>query len=739
MGKIKLLEDKKNKGEKNDNIKNKSNIVKNNFLSKNKKEEYIQTFNKIKEYKNKINKDKFIKLIKLVLTVIIIFILGIYYLIVDFQMILIKIMELNLLTYYYNLYTRDLMIGVTSSMIQIYYDSYILNRNSKENDLINHYIAGNLTIILKEKYHNFTEYFFNYNLAIDHDFNLLYKERSFVKLRGFWQKIKYISKYSTEIDFIVYNILSFNISDKYSNGIKKDFENFLFFKGKNKVNEKVNTPYIKVLYYLCVNYQFVYRDLFEEIEQSIYSSYNVFVDENMRNYIILEIIGFLFYIIFFIIVFIYLFYSNNIIIKNIIFLFLDVSEKQFDKNKLNNNNKITLKLIEFQKIIDDFDINLFEKFSKNLDNINKNKYNNSNNIFNDYLNKSLDNNGNNDSNIDSNISTNRESKKRFSIKKNDKLSSSNTLEEINNSNANRNFFNEIKKKGLNNSSHNYLVESNSQFFKDKLNNNSINASNEFLDSNNSKNSSSKNKNNYSTNNKLNPNTGINEFESLEQESYQDILLNKTNKNIIFMIKIYFIIMIIIIIIIVIFIVYKFNYILSFDKNFTQFYDYLYILTNRYALMYYYFNIFRTLILFPEGDGKKVYEDEMETINERFEEENNLYNNILSLNINNYKEISKLFNNLKDSKNNSTDYIIGTLCVNKPICLIYLNSENNIINSGIDFTFKSIMTEISNIYMDYKKISNKEDIEELRNTLIYSKNSQFINIGISLNYFFIYLK
>ena len=67
----------------------------------------------------------------------------------------------------------------------------------------------------------------------------------------------------------------------------------------------------------------------------------------------------------------YLYYSNEIIIKNIIFLFLDFSEKYYEKSRL-NNNIISLKLQEFQNLIEDFNLVNYEKFSKFLDNVNKN-------------------------------------------------------------------------------------------------------------------------------------------------------------------------------------------------------------------------------------------------------------------------------------------------------------------------------------------------------------------------------
>ena len=71
--------------------------------------------------------------------------------------------------------------------------------------------------------------------------------------------------------------------------------------------------------------------------------------------------------------------------------------------------------------------------------------------------------------------------------------------------------------------------------------------------------------------------------------------------------------------------------------------------------------------------------------------------------------------------------------------MYLDSEDNILGPGIDFTFKTLLTEISNIYMDYKKIENKTDIEKIKSKLITSNNKQFFNIGLCLYYFFLYVE
>ena len=99
-------------------------------------------------------------------------------------MIIIKTMEKILMAYSYNIYTRNLLISVESDMLHIYYDAYVVKLNKQDNDLMNFYILGNTTNTLKEKYHNFTVYFTNYNIDINHDFNLIYKKKLFRKLRG---------------------------------------------------------------------------------------------------------------------------------------------------------------------------------------------------------------------------------------------------------------------------------------------------------------------------------------------------------------------------------------------------------------------------------------------------------------------------------------------------------------------------------------------------------------------------
>jgi len=117
---INLLEEKGNvKG------KNKLNFEKNRIDNKIGNDDANKILNIIKVCKTKINKDRFIFIIKIILSVIIICILLIYLLINEYQKSLAKIMEENLLAFYYNRFTRGLFIGVQSSLLQIYFDSLL--------------------------------------------------------------------------------------------------------------------------------------------------------------------------------------------------------------------------------------------------------------------------------------------------------------------------------------------------------------------------------------------------------------------------------------------------------------------------------------------------------------------------------------------------------------------------------------------------------------------------------------
>ena len=715
-----------NKDKINDKNKKEYNIQNNYTLDKNKLEN-------INEKRKKINKDKFITIIKWILSIIIFCILVIYFSIILFQKYILKVSKNVLLAYYYNSYTKDTMLTIHSKLLMVYYE-YLGLINNEINSLEQYEDSLKLLgYLLKENYFNFYDYYILYNTMINHDYNLLRNNKNITKLRGYWQEKEYNTSFMGEIELIIFRMLILSITKANSTEINSDINNFLFFRSREKTQEKIYTNFIKMLYYFSSNYEFVFKEMFQDIENEVFNSYKSYIGILMKVYIFLEILGFLLFIIFLNTNNYYLYNSNEIIIKNIIFLFLEFNEGKNKDKKNNSINIINLKLLEYKKIMNDFNLERFEIYSKNLDNINRNKaiylsdnLNNINledkNITNEKKNKKISNN--------ETINQKGSSKNISGYNNDNQNSPSSKRAQDNNSNSYINKTIDSKSRRTNNSSHNILLESNSQFFKDKLNNNSIDGSKDF--------SIKELSSNYSKQNIKDKNSIIEENDE-DKDLIDDILLNKSNKPTILLIKIYTFIMIIMILIITIFSIYKIIYTINFNLKFEKFFTDFSIITNRYSILYNYFNVFRTLLIYPESEKKDQLNNTMENLNYYFEQQNKLFINVLSSNMDTYKEIIKLFDILTESKNNSTEIIKDNICMNNETCLKYLESPFSIFGSGVDFAYKMCMTNIHNLFLDYKKLVNYTNINEINSTIINTQSSKFTLIGLSLTNMFFFVQ
>ena len=226
---------------------------------------------------------------------------------------------------------------------------------------------------------------------------------------------------------------------------------------------------------------------------------------------------------------------------------------------------IIYKLFEFKILLDDFDLSRLGKYSKNLDKLNKNKNRNklfsiSNKNLSSIL-SSIENGysvGKNKDPIKSisnkNIKTaniNENNINNFSDKKNNNkihMSKKNISSIPNDPDLSRRLFDNNNKLNMDNSSHDYLVGPDSNFIKDKLNNNNLfnennmnNKNNNIFDNsnNNMSNNLFINNNNLNNNNpkKINIKKDINDL----GENIQDIIINKSKTSRIFIFKIYLII------------------------------------------------------------------------------------------------------------------------------------------------------------------------------------------------------
>ena len=566
-------------------------------------------------------------------------------------------------------------------------------------------------------------------MLIGHSFNSLYKPRQFNKLKGFWQEIKYESDFSTELNYIIYSIYTIDIAGGTSVESKFDFEHFFSFKEGNDTKEKIYTTFIRIFYYFCVNLQ-NYQIIFQEIDDEIYISYKVYLKSKMSIYISLGMLQILLYIFFFIVIIYYLYYCNEIIFKNIVFLFMDLSEQKYDKNNI-NNKIIRLKLYEFKNIIEDFDLNKFSKYSINLDNLEKNKFINLRNK--EKINNILENNqeqGNNANIFD-------EKNLKFGLKGEEKENSSKKLiNEI----FDDKYLNMKDKGKFNNSSQNFLINTNnnSNLFKNSSNNNSINASHEFL-MNSNKNNFEKKINNQPFQKRDIKEKDINIINDIDtEENYQDLILNKLNRSKILRMKVFLIISILLLVLIVSFNIHSFFEFSKFINVYSHFFHDFSIISNRYTLLFFFYNALRMMIITPENHVNLYMIHLMETLNEYYEEQNTQFNNIMT-NINNYNEIKKLYYILIESKKNSTELIREKICEKNEKCIKYIESQYNIIDSGIDFCYKTSITLIGNIYMDYKNLDDKRNLTKIKLSIINFENSQFNHISASLSNCFVIVK
>jgi len=679
---------------------------------------------KIQEYKVKINRDKLILSIKVIVSIIILIILILYIIINNIQGTISTLIKEILLTYFYNGHTRDTFICINSKILQIYYDYSNLARNELsdpaeyQSDII--YLSNSL----KDNFHNFTQSYVNYNLLIGHNLNSLYKLRKFYKIKRYWKEIIFESDLIAELNYIIYFGYTINISGGTSPESQLDFKNFFNFKERTK--EKINTNFIKLLYYFCVNLE-NYQIIFQEIDDEVYNSYKVYLASKMILHILLGIFQILLYIFFFSVIIYYLYYCNEIIFKNIVFLFLDLSEQEYDKNNI-NNKLIRLKLDEFKSIIEDFDLNKLEKYSKNIDNLERNKLINlriqaKNNDI-------LENNreqGNNDNII------NKKTLKSGLKGEEKENSSKNIINEI----LNDNHLN-IKGKGiLNNSSQNYLVNTNSnnKILKNSINNNSMNASNEFLMNSNTNNS----KRNFYNQSLKNINIKEKDINGNDtEEKYQDLILDKLNKSQILMMKVFLGVTLLLLVLILFFDFFSMYEFSNYINLYSHFFQDFSIISNRYTQLFYFYNALRMLIITPNIEANLYMVNLMEILNDYYEEQNNKFNEIMS-SINNYDEIKKLYYILTESQSYSTQLIKEKICEENQKCNKYLESQHNIVDSGIDFGFKTSITLIGNIYLDYKNLDDKKNLTKIESSIIKSVNSQFNDVAISLSNCFLIVK
>ena len=185
--------------------KNKSNLIIDNELDK---------------YKKEISQKKYMFTIEKITFAIIICIFFVYISMIIYQENAINKIENILLSYYYNTYTRGIMLKIYSELNGIFHDvSGINNQNIvvKEDDL------KRLSTKIRRIFFYFRQKYTDYNLIIGT--NSLYKEVNLIKLKGHWEEIPFVSKFSSDIDYISHMTYIINLTSTPE--FESDIKNFL--------------------------------------------------------------------------------------------------------------------------------------------------------------------------------------------------------------------------------------------------------------------------------------------------------------------------------------------------------------------------------------------------------------------------------------------------------------------------------------------------------------------------------
>ena len=319
--------------------------------------------------------------------------------------------------------------------------------------------------------------------------------------------------------------------------------------------------------------------------------------------------------------------------------------------------------------------------------------------------------------------------------------------------------NDLKSKKSNNSSQNILIKTNS-----KLNIENIKGKKEEIKTNNNSNSTSKVLNfkkilnspsiNSSKNIRLKKTLKIDEMrknngiyynpsfktESDSKDNFIEAILDKSNKIIIYIIKIHTTIIIFFLLVIVGYSTYKIKNNTTYIEQYERFYSDFHIIEERYSLLYYYWNTMKTLIIFDYSDERwNKMKEIMEKMNSHYDTISNNYNNLLSKNMNFYNEVRKLFEIFSYNKKDCVEYLKNNVCMNISNCRNYIVTNDSIFNSGIDFGYKTCFSYINNIFMDYQSIKNKTNAQEIIDTITDNKFYEFKRMKQSTANVFYFLK
>ena len=187
----------------------------------------------------------------------------------------------------------------------------------------------------------------------------------------------------------------------------------------------------------------------------------------------------------------------------------------------------------------------------------------------------------------------------------------------------------------------------------------------------------------------------------EEKLTEEIFLKKLINNGFIEIKLSFLIFLTLLLISLIYISVKIIISVDFLSKIIEIFTDFGALSYRYSSIYYYFNSFRTLLVFPDFGNETI----LETMNSNMADKISKMNEVLDYKLDKYPSIGNYFwiagTNIKKSRP-SPSYIDETCYDNQKCREILNNKKYNILSEGLRMAITSMYQQIINIYEDYKK-------------------------------------
>ena len=267
---------------------------------------------------------------------------------------------------YYNYYQRMQLIHLNSIILSIFYEiEDISNQHTLEDNKEVLYLIGKN---IESSHQLFIKYYMDFKIEIDEDFSELYDPLTSNKITVNWENRIFHNDYNCELALIVYSIFD-SSKHKFNADDKTDCDNLLLsnYLNINRQTTPVYGNFIKLFYYFYINYETQLKQYFLNLENSFDASLVNFSKRTIYVYIILEILAIISFLLFFVINIYFLLNSNKYIFQNILFMFLDFTQKE--KYSFNNKYFNTLtknRIYNYILVLNDFT-------PKNLESLRKDK------------------------------------------------------------------------------------------------------------------------------------------------------------------------------------------------------------------------------------------------------------------------------------------------------------------------------------------------------------------------------